>query len=243
MSRRILVTRSVPECRRLQALVAAAGIVIVPFPVLRFEPASDPAGWQRFENALKDATFPADRWILLASPRAPARLAEEAHQHGLDSILTWPVAAVGTGTAQAAHSAGMTVRVTGPGTGLGLAHRLTSGKHARAGYLFACGEDHRRELPDMLVRAGARVLTLIVYRMRPALAEELPMPGPPIDGVVLTSPRSARYYLERCNGQPLDCPHWAMGPTTKRAAADLGIDCRIPERPALESLAEELCTT
>ncbi len=242
MSRRILVTRSEEACGSLQELVAGCGIIIVPFPVLRFEPAGDEAGWSRLGAALNDPDFPEDRWILLASPRAPERLTAEARQRGFGAVLSWPAAAVGTGTARAARQAGLTVRVTGPGTGLGLAQILTSGEHRPAAYLFACGKDHRPELPEALIEAGAQVLTVIVYRMRPTPPEELPLPELPVDGVVLTSPRSARYYLERLNGRPLPCPHWGIGPTTKNAAAALGIDCQIPARPELESLAEELCT-
>jgi uroporphyrinogen-III synthase len=242
MRRRILITRPEEECHRLQELVGGAGIVIVPFPVLRFEAFEDAEGWRRLAGALEAGTLPGNRWILLASPRSPGRLAEEAQRRGLDRVLHWPAAAVGTGTARRAAGAGLTVRLTGPGTGAGLAEALISGGHARAAYLFACGEDHRPELPQALVRAGAQVLPVIVYRMRPAGPDELPPPEPPIDGVVLTSPRSARTYLERFNGRPLDCPHWAIGPTTTNAAAGLGIACRTPARPELESLAEELCT-
>jgi uroporphyrinogen-III synthase len=61
--------------------------------------------------------------------------------------------------------------------------------------------------------------------------------------VVLTSPRAARLYLEAAGGQPLPLPHWALGETTRDAAAALGIDCRVPASPTMESLAEELCRT
>jgi uroporphyrinogen-III synthase len=85
------------------------------------------------------------------------------------------------------------------------------------------------------------VLPVVVYRMDPTPPRELPPLGPSLDAVVLTSPRAATFYLEGVGGHPLPCPHWALGPTTRQAAAALGIDCRIPLEPTMKSLAEELC--
>ena len=70
----------------------------------------------------------------------------------------------------------------------------------------------------------------------------LPVPVEEIFAVVLTSPRSTRYYVENLGGRALDCPHIALGPTTREAARTLGIQCRIPARPEMETLVEELCT-
>ena len=58
-----------------------------------------------------------------------------------------------------------------------------------------------------------------------------------------TKLEAARLYLDGVGGHPLPCPHIALGPTTRDAAAGLGIDCRTPSSPDLESLAEELCRT
>lgn len=48
--------------------------------------------------------------------------------------------------------------------------------------------------------------------------------------------------LANLGGRPLDCLHIALGSTTRDAARALGIECRIPARPEMEALAEELCT-
>ena len=50
-------------------------------------------------------------------------------------------------------------------------------------------------------------------------ARELPPLGPSLEAVIVTSPRAARLYLEGVGGLPLPCPHWALGPTTRDAAA------------------------
>ena len=236
MRRRILVTRSEEDCRELQALVKGAGIQVLPYPVLSFEPVRDEAGLEAVRRRLSG-----DGWLLFASKRAISPFRREARDHGLEPVLRWPAATVGSGTADTARREGLRVEVVGPGTGRGLAEELLHRLKNPTTLLFACGEDHRPELPTLLTKAGHRVLKVIVYRMRPSGRDRLHLPETPIEGVVLTSPRSARYYLESLDGQALACPHWALGPTTRDAAAGLGIECRMPARPSLESLAEELC--
>jgi uroporphyrinogen-III synthase len=133
--------------------------------------------------------------------------------------------------------------VVGPGTGLGLAEQLREGWTEPSLVVFPCGVHRRDELPRRpSPRAGHRVLPVEVYRMRRTPPRELPSAGP-ADLVVLTSPRAARLYLEAMGGLPLPIPHWALGPTTRDAAAALGIECRIPPVPDIHSLAEELCRT
>lgn len=234
MSRVLLVTRTPHDCGELAGLVSGGGWTVRAYPVLRFEPVDDRRGW---EAALAGSP---DR-VLLASPRAAAPFVQQARAHGAEALLTLPVAVVGEGTAAAADAAGLTVELVGPGTGLGLAARLTERSTASVTFLFPCGRDRRPELPRELEAAGHRVLPVVVYRMRQTPPLELPPLGPRVDAVLLTSPRAARYYLEGVGGLPLPCPHWALGPTTRDAAAAMGIECLTPEQPNLTSFAEELC--
>jgi uroporphyrinogen-III synthase len=148
---------------------------------------------------------------------------------------------VGDATAVAAARAKLHVELVGPGTAAGLARDLLPLLDLDAPVVFACGKDHRPELPETLGAAGHRVQPLVVYAMRPTPPRELPPPGPDLAAVLLTSPRSARLYLDSMGGHPLPLPHWALGPTTQQAAAAVGIDCRIPRIPDFESLVEELC--
>ncbi len=242
MRRRILVTRTREDCERLQSLVAGAGIEIEPFPVLKMETVRDDAGWKDVAPLAGNQPPAASGWVLFASPRAARPFTDQVDELGLAALAAWPAAAVGPGTARAAEAAGFRVAVVGPGTGLGLAEALNARLDAPAVFVFACGEHRRRELPETLARAGHRVIPVVVYRMRATDPSEAPLPEGRIDGVVLTSPRSALMYLERLHGKPLPCRHWAMGPATRRAAAERGIECAVPARPTLESLAEELCT-
>ena len=243
MTRRVLVTRTAEDCRHLQELVEESDIVIESWPVLRFEPVEHAKQWRHAVEALACAC---DRGqearLLLASPRAPHPLCEQAPRHGGGPILGLPAAAVGRTTARAAVEVGLRVAVTGPGTGAGLATELTTCFTEPGLFVFPCGIDHRRELPDALRVAGHTVIELQVYRMDRLPPAALPAPVEEISAVVLTSPRSTRYYVENLGGRPLDCPHIALGPTTRDAARTLGIECRIPARPEMEALAEELCT-
>ena len=152
-----------------------------------------------------------------------------------------PAAAVGPSTEKAARDAGLNVKVVGPGTGAGLARLLDESTGSPTTFILACGRERRPELPGALAEAGHVILPVVVYRMDPTPPRELPPLGPSLEAVVLTSPRAAELYLAGVGGLPLPCPHWALGPTTRDAAAALGVECSIPRKPNFESLAEELC--
>ena len=180
-------------------------------------------------------------WVIMASPRAPERFVRQCRERGAEHLLDLPVAVVGKGTAKASAASGLIPEIVGPGTGLGLAEALNERWGSATTTVFACGHDRRPELPNALTNAGHRVLPVEVYRMRPTPPRELPPLGPSLEAVIVTSPRAARLYLDGVGGRPLPCPHWALGPTTRDAARSMGIECRIPPEPNLESLAEELC--
>lgn len=239
MSGFVLITRHPAECGELQSLLDPCNLKLRPYPVLRLSDVHDVDGWSAVMNRLPD---PAQGvWLVMASPRAPERFVTECERRGATGLLERPVAAVGTSTAASARSAGLRVNLVGPGTGIGLATQLIDEIEGPAVFVFACGHDRRPELPRALTDAGHEVLPVVVYRMDPTPARELPPLGASLEGVVLTSPRSAQLYLEGVGGLPLPCRHWALGPTTQTAATAIGIDCSIPTEPTFQSLAEELC--
>lgn len=243
MNRRVLITREESDCRHLQSLVADRGIVIEPFPVLRFEPVESPDQWRRAAEAERTTRRDGGgTWLVLASPRAAEPLKAQAERFGGVLVLDRPVAAVGPATADAARAAGLRVELTGPGTGAQLAAELHGLTEGRSLFLYACGMHRRPDLTDTLRRHGHTVVELEVYRMVRLPPAPPPESADPISAVVLTSPRSTRYYVENLGGRPLDCLHIALGPTTQEAARSYGIECRIPARPDMESLAEDLGT-
>jgi len=239
MSRFVLITRHPSDCGELQALIDPCGLKLRPYPVLRLAPFTDDEGWH--EALAKVPGAGKGAWVLLASPRAADPFVHACRERGAEHLLDLPVAVVGEGTARSAMKAGLKVEEVGPGTGLGLAEQLASRLAPDTDIVFACGRDRRPEMPDALSKAGHTVLPVVVYRMDPTPSRELPPLGPNLEAVVLTSPRAAALYLEGVGGLPLPCRHLALGPTTRDAAAALGIECAIPRQPNLESLAEELC--
>jgi len=241
VTRAVLVTRSPADCTELEARLRPAGLAVRPYPVLRLEEADDPAGWRAIRRLLVDP--PGQPWLVIASPRAPERLVRQARIRSADALLDWPVAAVGASTAAAAARAGLRTALVGHGSGLGLARELIARLAPHDPVVLACGADRRLELPEALAAAGHQVYPVVVYAMQPTPVGELPPPGLELAAVVLTSPRSAGLYLKAVGGRPLPLPHWALGSTTRDAAAALGIDCRVPASPTMESLAEELCRT
>lgn len=240
---RVLITRAPEDCRLLQRLVADRGIVIEPYPVLRFEPVAVADQWREAVQAeAVNRRGGGPIWLVLASPRAAEPLRAQAERFGATAMLDHPVAAVGRATAEAARAADLHIGITGPGTGLQLAADMAERAPEPALCIFACGVHRRPELPNALRRQGHTVIELEVYRMVRLPPIPPPASADPIAAVVLTSPRSTRYYIENLGGRPLDCLHIALGPTTQDAARSYGIECRIPARPDMEALAEELCT-
>jgi uroporphyrinogen-III synthase len=242
MTRRLLITRQPADCTELQTLLDPHDIVLWPYPVLRVEDVADLSGWRTVLQHVEVAA--AEPWLMMASPRAPARFVQQCRERDTENLLDLPLAVIGDGTAAAAFAAGLEPALVGPGTGLGLAEAVTERLGAsRSTVIFACGHDRRPELPDALGRAGFTVVPVVVYRMRATPSEDLPTLAPDLDGVIVTSPRAVSLYLAAVGGRPLPHAHWALGPTTQDAARALGVDCLTPDRPTMESLAEELCRT
>jgi len=239
VSRFVLITRHPSDCAELQGLLDSCGITLRPYPVLRIEDSADDDGWRAVADRV--AISDSSQWLVLASPRAPRRFVANCTKQGLANLLHIPAAAVGPSTARAAEEAGLRIELIGPGTGTALARALVKKLDGPTPIVFACGHDRRPELPQILSEAGHTVLPVEVYRMVPTPPRELPPLGPSLDAVILTSPRAASLYLDGVGGLPLPCLHWALGPTTRAAAAALGIECRTPEEPTMQSLAEELC--
>lgn len=239
MSGIVVITRQPADCVELGQRLARCGLTLQPYPVLRVEDVIDDPGWRAVDERAADGAD--DLWLAMASPRAPHRFADQCRSRGAGSLLALPLAVIGPGTADAAAGAGLEPALVGPGTGDGLASALAARFERPTTVVYVCGRHRRPELPDALAAAGHAVLPVVVYQMRATPPADLPVPEPTPEAVVVTSPRSAALYLDGVGGRPLPCPHWALGPTTRDAAAALGLDCRIPPEPTLESLVEELC--
>lgn len=238
MCHHVLVTRTPHDCRELDALLEGSGVRTRPFPVLRVEEHTDRSGWRRVSRHLPELLHEG-AWLLLTSPRAPRFFVEQVTERKTAPLLTLETASVGPTTTCAAERAGLSVTLEGGGDAASLADALVERWQHPTTAILAGGVHLRAELPRGLEQAGHTVLKLKVYAMRATPPRELPPIGPS-HAVVVTSPRAAQYYIEAVGGLPLPVPHWALGPTTRDAAAALGITCAIPEEPTMESLSESL---
>lgn len=153
-------------------------------------------------------------WVAVTSPNAVPSLA--AHRAALAGLR---VAAVGTGTASALHSAGIPTDLVGDAGGEALARRMSAaGLAAGAVVVHPCAEDARRELAETLRAAGASVVAVPVYRMVADAVGERAAEGP-FAAVVVGSPKLARRAAELFPSRP---PAVAVGRTTAAAMRDLG---------------------
>ena len=109
----VLVTRSERELADFREPLAAAGLTVVPYPVLCESAVFDAAGW-----AATLAALPRLRAVAFTSPRAPAALRAAAQTQRIESdIVALPAFAVGAATARAAAAAALAAEAARAGGG------------------------------------------------------------------------------------------------------------------------------
>lgn len=206
--RRVAVVKSAGRADAFAEAIRAAGFLPVLVSPFREEPVDD-AG-----SALAAAVAALPKWIAATSPHAVRALVP--HAPALGGVR---LAAVGSGTASAMHSAGLVPEIVGDAGGEALARRML-GAGLAAGDLVVhpCAEDARRELADTLGAAGAVVRSVAVYRMVRDPVGERAAEGE-FFAVVVGSPRLAERAAELFPGRP---PVVAVGRTTAQALRDLG---------------------
>jgi uroporphyrinogen-III synthase len=232
----ILATRSDEELAPLSAALAAQGLRVVAYPVLREEAFPDQSG--DLGRAAAECS-----WVAFTSRRAPAALRRLAGELW-PGLLRLPVAAVGAATAAAAAREGFGVELVGDRGGEALA-ALLAGKVAAGGtVLHPCGREHRDELARALAQRGIGVRAIVVYGLGETAPGDLPrLPAEAPRAVLLTSPRAARAYLRASSGRYAKVVHLALGATTAAEAEAAGLAVRPIARPTNEAVVEELCRT
>lgn len=236
----VLVTRGPEETSGLASALGRHGLRVVPYPTLTEVPVEDASGWSRLAEELDDV-----EWLVFTSSRAVSGFKIQATAHGLlERVGTFPVAAVGEGTARVAHEHGFDVRLIGPSGAARLAQLLLDRFPATTTVLHACGRERRRELADGLTAAGVEVLKLVVYGTVITPPQELPpLPGEPPVAVVLSSPRAARGYFEACGHRFASVPHLAFGAASADESLRHGVSAVALRRPTPAAIVEELCPT
>lgn len=161
-------------------------------------------------------------------------------------VLQLPVYTVGPATAERLKILQFT-KVLGEnsGNGVALGHEILAdpGLKPHSRFLFAAGEVHRRQLPDMLLERGHNVDTVIVYRtqgnlnIRSALENEVAND----DWIVFFSPSYTQPVLEFLRDSQTKVNLAAIGPTTEEYLQREGfIVSATAAKPSAQSLKDAL---
>ena len=216
---RVLVPRPRERAEPLCFLLEDEGAEVIALPLLELEPPSDPRPLQAAAEQL-----PRFEWIVFASERGVAALAEAARTAGtLDVLRRRKLAAVGPGTAAALAAHGLeAVLVARVSTAEGLAEELLPRVSPGEAVLLPAAEEGRRVLEEALLSAGIPVQRVAAYRSSPVAA------GPegwrevcahPPRCVLFGSPRTVDAFLALPGAEAMrgEVRAVAVGPTTAAA--------------------------
>jgi uroporphyrinogen III methyltransferase/synthase len=227
---RVLVTRPRDQAGPLLASLRAAGAEARAIPMLRIEPAGDPAAIARCLGELEryDA-------VLLASANAARELARRAAELGVGLAEARPlVACVGPATAATARELGLRVdlvpeaRFDAEGLFEALCAALPiSGRR----FLLPRAEGGREILAERIAAAGGRPEPLVLYRSAPpeldAGALRAALAAGEFDTILFASPSAARHFAALLDGESREaarrCTLAAIGPVTAEALAKQGL--------------------
>jgi uroporphyrinogen-III synthase len=182
MSMRVLITRPEPDGTRTAEALRARGHAVLVSPVLHMEPVN--------------AKIPEGRFAGVVFTSINAVRATAAHPEHT-AILTLPVFAVGSRTAEAARGMGFSDVRSANGNSNDLLQLLNARIAAGAPCLYLAGEDRAADLGQ-----SQNIVTVVVYRMRAveylSAAAEQALGAHQIDGVLHFSARSAQAYVDCC---------------------------------------------
>lgn len=220
----LLVTRPASLASELVTLLAERGIDAISVPTV--EIASAPPG-----GALDEAIRSLDgaAWLVITSVNGAAALLDRLVTLGRSLPVGVRLAAVGPTTAAALEAGGMRVDMV-PSRYQTVAIAAELGDVAGRRVVLARADAATRDLPDALLRGGARVEEVVAYRtvegpaesrdrVRAALAQ-------PLDGVIFTSGSTVRGLHALLSPSEVlratVLPAYCIGPVTARVARRAG---------------------
>lgn len=207
----------------LTTLLEREGASVRAWATLAFGPAEDPDNLRRAAAALDDYD-----WVVFTSARSA-----EAMSAAADPRAEAPrVAAVGEATAAALRDAGWRVDVTGDGDATALVDALArSADLAGARVLFPAASRAALTVEEGLGALGATVDRVEAYRTRLTPPDPTPVLGDlaaGVDVITFASPSAVASLAEALAARWPDaidgCGCAAIGPTTRRALLDAGVD-------------------
>jgi uroporphyrinogen-III synthase len=158
--KRIVVTRTAEQAHDLVARLESMGATVLLFPAVSFSEPADTAELDRAIRALAEFD-----WILFTSANAARFFAARCRKLRVEPSQggRCRCAAVGPATAEAVAGEGFSVdHVAQEFTGAALARELSSALAGRK-ILLPRSERARRELPEALRAAGAKVAEVVAY--------------------------------------------------------------------------------
>lgn len=245
--RRIVVTRAPEQARDLVARLEAMGATVLRFPAVSFSEPGDTAELDRAIRSLREFD-----WILFTSANAARFFAARCRKIGVEPVQSagYRCAAVGPATAEAVAGVGFPVdHVAQEFTGAALAGELASALAGKR-ILLPRSERARRDLPDALRAASAKVVEVIAYNTGGVGAVDpearRAVRDADVDVVSFFSPSAVenlRAYLgeERLAVLGAKAAFAAVGPVTAAALRDAGLPVAIEALLATaESMAEAI---
>lgn len=204
----------------------AEGAKVLEWPTLSFEAPRDP---EPLARARRDVRAGAYDWVVVTSARAVEPLGP-----GGDVPERVRVAAVGPATAAALRAHGWRVDVTGTSDAQALVEAVSATAALQgARVLFPAASLAGDTIEEDLAALGARVERVEAYRTVPRAPERRSVSDDlrrGVDAVAFASPSAVRALVETLS------PEWpaalgpagfaAIGPSTKRALAESGVEQR-----------------
>lgn len=240
---RVLVTRPRGRADELCRLLESEGAEVISLPLLELAPPVDSEPLRRAAQEIQRF-----QWVAFTSPAAVEALADAARAAGtLWQLGRSRIAAIGGGTADAVRQQGLTVdREATASTGTGLFDALRDAIEPQAEVLLPAASEGRRELQDLLERAGVKVTRVDAYRsigsaLDPAILSALRVRPPQL--IFFASPRTAQAFLdafgEEGRGWLAAGKVVAIGPTTAGKLRALGVRAAaVAEQPTSASFVD-----
>lgn len=232
---RVLITRPMMDADRTAERLRALGHHALIDPVIEIEP------------LVPQTVLGEDFAGLVFTSANAARIA--AKPDVLKPLLSLPVFAVGTHTAEVARDCGFQNVAAAAGDVNALGELLAASLPAPSRVLHVAGEDRAGDLPAALVRAHIGVETLVIYRARASAAlrdaTRDALRSGRIDAVLHFSPRSAALFVQLADaagrgGEIRALRHFCLSAAVAEPLKAFGASVEIASAPDEAALLELL---
>jgi uroporphyrinogen-III synthase len=237
----VVLTRSPEDNAALERLLIGLGLEVEAWPAMETRMTPPQGGSAELLRRLEETD-----WVVFSSRRGvAAAVAITGEPELVRALSRRALAAVGASTAQALENLGLAVALTGDGSGAAaLAPRLVAAVAPGARVALVRSGAADDGLPDALRAAGLGVDDLRLHE--PVEPAGVLVPAHDVLCVVCASPSAARRVLS-WNPWSAVATFVAIGPTTARALAGLGVTRVVtadgPDAEALAAAVRRIAVT